>query len=105
MRGRAPLDGLTADRDGLERLSRYLARPPLTTERLSLAPDGRVVYALRRHWKDGTSDGSRFMRFDGLPSFVPVRVCGMSASRLGPPGSRYPKPRVESRTAQGGRSP
>ena len=42
------------DRDGLERLSRYLARPPIATERLSLAPDSRVVYALRRHWKDGT---------------------------------------------------
>ena len=42
------------DRDGLERLCRYLARPPLATERLSLAEDGRVVYALRRHWKDGT---------------------------------------------------
>ncbi|NOT30112.1 MAG: IS91 family transposase [Planctomycetes bacterium] len=43
------------DRDGLERLCRYLARPPLATERLSIAKDGRVVYALRRHWKDGTS--------------------------------------------------
>jgi hypothetical protein len=42
------------DRDGLERICRYLARPPIATERLSLAPDGRVVYALRRHWKDGT---------------------------------------------------
>ena len=42
------------DRDGLERLARYLARPPIATERLSLRSDGRVVYALRRHWKDGT---------------------------------------------------
>jgi hypothetical protein len=30
-----------------------LARPPIASERLSLAQDGRVVYALRRHWKDG----------------------------------------------------
>jgi hypothetical protein len=42
------------DRDGLERLCRYLARPPIASERLTLAEDGRVVYALRRHWKDGT---------------------------------------------------
>ncbi len=45
---------IEADRDGLERLCRYLARPPIATERLSLAPDGRVIYALRRHCKDGT---------------------------------------------------
>lgn len=42
------------DRDGLERLCRYLARPPIATERRSLAADGRVVYALRRNWTDGT---------------------------------------------------
>ena len=44
-----------ADREGLERLCRHIARPPLKVERLSLAPDGRVIYALRRHWRDGTS--------------------------------------------------
>lgn len=43
-----------ADYDGRERLARYLARPAIASERLSLAPDGRVVYSLRRHWKDGT---------------------------------------------------
>ncbi len=43
------------DREGLERLCRYIARPPIKVERLSLAPDGRVIYALRRHWRDGTS--------------------------------------------------
>ncbi|MBK7641772.1 MAG: transposase [Planctomycetes bacterium] len=43
------------DREGLERLCRYIARPPIKGERLSLAPDGRVIYALRRHWRDGTS--------------------------------------------------
>jgi len=43
------------DREGLGRLCRYIARPPIKVERLSLAPDGRVIYALRRHWRDGTS--------------------------------------------------
>ena len=38
------------DHAGRERL----ARPPIASERLSLAEDGRIVYALRRHWKDGT---------------------------------------------------
>jgi hypothetical protein len=43
------------DREGLERLCRYIARPPIKAERLSLDADGRVIYALRRHWRDGTS--------------------------------------------------
>ena len=31
------------------------SRPPIATERLSLSPDGRVVYELRRPWRDGTT--------------------------------------------------
>ena len=42
-------------RERLEHLCRYVARPAIATERLALAPDGRVVYGLRRHWRDGTS--------------------------------------------------
>jgi hypothetical protein len=42
------------DHDGRERLARYLARPAIASERLSLDEHGRVVYRLRRHWKDGT---------------------------------------------------
>jgi len=43
------------DRAGRERLCRSIARPAIASERLSIAQDGRVVYRLRRHWKDGTS--------------------------------------------------
>ncbi len=42
-------------RERLEHLCRYVARPAIATERLSLARDGRVLYRLRRHWRDGTS--------------------------------------------------
>ncbi len=42
------------DRLGLERLCRYLLRPPLAQERLSRLPDGRVVCTLRHPWHDGT---------------------------------------------------
>ena len=42
------------DHAGRERLARYLMRPPIASERLSLDEHGRVVYRLRRHWKDGT---------------------------------------------------
>ena len=38
------------DREGLERLCRYGLRPPFAQERLSLLPDGRVAYRLRRPW-------------------------------------------------------
>ncbi len=38
------------DREGLERLCRYGLRPPFAQERLSLRPDGRVAYRLRRPW-------------------------------------------------------
>jgi Putative transposase len=39
----------------LERLCRYAGRPPLATERLSLLPDGRLLYRLKRRWRDGTT--------------------------------------------------
>jgi hypothetical protein len=42
------------DRKRLERLCRYLARPPLSQERLELHGDGRVRYRFKAAWKDGT---------------------------------------------------
>jgi hypothetical protein len=43
------------DRARLERLLRHAARPPLLNERLSLLPDGRLLYTLKRRWSDGTT--------------------------------------------------
>jgi hypothetical protein len=43
------------DRTELERLCRPIARPAIASERLSIDPDGRVAYRLRRPWSDGTS--------------------------------------------------
>ena len=43
------------DRARLERLCRYVARPPLASERLERLPDGRLVYEFKRPWRDGTS--------------------------------------------------
>src|SRR5688572_8586307 len=39
----------------LEKLCRYAARPPVATERLSLLPDGRLLYRLRHRRRDGTT--------------------------------------------------
>ena len=40
---------------GLERLCRYIARPALSSERLSRLPDGRIRYALKTPYRDGTT--------------------------------------------------
>src|SRR5207248_2847761 len=44
-----------ADRSGVERLCRYVLRPPVAQERLSLTPDGLVLVTLKSEWHDGTS--------------------------------------------------
>jgi hypothetical protein len=43
------------DREGLERLCRYVARPALCQERLRALPKGEVELQLKRAWADGTS--------------------------------------------------
>jgi ribosomal protein S27AE len=43
------------DRRRLERLCRYVARPPLSNERLEEHPDGRLALRLKTRWRDGTS--------------------------------------------------
>ena len=42
------------DRSRLEHLVRYVLRPPIAQDSLSIAPDGRVRLELRRPWRDGT---------------------------------------------------
>jgi hypothetical protein len=43
------------DREGLERMARYLARPPIATDRLVPLQDGRLELRLKRPWRDGTT--------------------------------------------------
>jgi len=42
------------DRERIEHVLRYMARPPLALDRLSLRDDGRVVYRFKKAWRDGT---------------------------------------------------
>jgi hypothetical protein len=44
------------DRDGLERLCRYGARPPFAHRRLRLTASGQVAYRLRRPWFTGQAE-------------------------------------------------
>ena len=41
------------DRDALERLCRYGARPAFALKRLAWTDDGRISYKLKRPWPDG----------------------------------------------------
>ena len=75
------------DRVKLERLIRYMARPPLANERLSRLPDGRLTYRLKTPWRNGTAhvvfEPLEFL--EKLASLVPaprahlVRYLGMLA--------------------------
>jgi hypothetical protein len=42
------------DRPRLERLVRYVTRPPLATDRLEEHTEGRLRYRFKKAWKDGT---------------------------------------------------
>ena len=43
------------DRMRLERLCRYAGSPPVATEQLSRLAEGRLLYRLKRRWRDGTT--------------------------------------------------
>jgi len=43
------------DRKGLERLCKYVLRPPLAVDRLVQLPDGRLSYQLKTAWRNGTT--------------------------------------------------
>ncbi len=44
-----------SDRKGLERICRYLARPPLGRERLERTDSGDLFIRFKRAWRDGTT--------------------------------------------------
>ena len=43
------------DRQRLERLAQYCARPAIAMERLEALSDGRLLYRFKRPWRDGTT--------------------------------------------------
>ena len=66
------------DREGLERLLRYCARPAFSLERLSQLADGRLAYELRRPRKNGATH----------LVLTPVQLIARIAAIVPPP--RYP---------------
>ena len=73
------------DRAGLERLCRYILRPPFAQERLRLRSDGRIALELKTPWHDGT----RELVFEPL-ELLTAAVCRprMPLSRAGVVGAR-----------------
>jgi Putative transposase len=60
------------DRKRVERICRYLARPPIAMERLTETGDGdELRYELKKVWRDGT----RFVTLD--PYELLARICAM----------------------------
>ena len=61
------------NRQGLERLARYIARPPLAKSRLEQRPDGSVSLTLKTPWSDGTRElrFSRLELMERLAALVP----------------------------------
>ena len=73
-----------SQRDKLEHLARYVARPPVATERLSLTENGLVRLALKTPYRDGTThvifEPEDFMA--RLAALVPKPRAGRNASNV-----------------------
>ena len=51
----AGVDIAPNQREKLERLCRYVSRPPIASERLALTASGHVRYTLKTAYRDGTT--------------------------------------------------
>jgi hypothetical protein len=51
----AGVSAKASDRDKLERLCRYVARPPVSVHRLSLTAEGHIRYELKTPYRNGTT--------------------------------------------------
>ena len=76
------------DRNRVERLIRYIARPPIATDRLRMRTDGDLAYTMKTPWSDGTHSVSmspldfiaRLCALVPPPRFHTVRYHGVLAA-------------------------
>jgi hypothetical protein len=59
------------DRAGLERLCRYVLRPPISNDRLKYLGNGKLSLRLKRAWSDGTTH-LVFTTFELVSKLVPL---------------------------------
>ena len=97
------------DREGLEKLCRYAARPAVAESRLTELPDGRIGYSLKKRWKDGTTHVvmTKAVLMERLCALVPkprkhlVTYHGVLAPAAGLRSQVVPKREVEEREGEG----
>jgi hypothetical protein len=91
------------DRARLERVCRYLGRPPIAKERLDLLPDGRIRYTMKKPWRDGTraivlSPLDLIARLCAMvppPGFHMIRFHGVFAGHAADRADVVPRPELE----------
>ena len=98
------------DRKRLERLCRYVARPPIAIDRLEALPEGRLAYRLKTRWRDGTTHVlmERHELLERLAPLIPpprahqVRYHGLLAPCASGRDRVVPRPLVSSAAGAGG---
>ena len=62
------------DRMRLERMCRYMLRPQIAIKRLKFLSDGRLLYRLKKQWRDGTTHiiFEQHERMERLAALVPA---------------------------------
>ena len=60
-------------REQVEKLCRYIVRPPLALDRRTASPGGQLLYPFRRAWRDGSTalPLEPLVLFERLPGLVP----------------------------------
>jgi hypothetical protein len=97
-----------SDRKGLERLCRYLLRPPLAKARIGEDENGDIVVGLKRAWSDGTTQIvlSRLEFLERLAALVPppgrntILYHGILAAHAAGRAEVVPRPSPESKSAK-----
>ena len=78
------------EREKLERLCRYVSRPPMAAERMALTSSGHVRYQLKTPYRDGTTHivlepldlMARLAALVLPPRMHPARICGSPHRRV-----------------------
>ena len=83
---------MPAERAKLERLCRYVSRPPVASERLALTASGQVRYTLKTPYRDGTTH----IVLEPLDLMAPPRGAGADAANALDALSRRIRPRTVS---------
>jgi hypothetical protein len=97
------------DKDGRERLCRYILRPPLANDRLKILDDGNVRVELKRPWSDGTSSVelpplaliARLAALVPAPRRHTVLYCGVLSSHASSRREVVPSPPASAATHPG----